>query len=69
MCRLGRMFQINKSVVFQYTFVSNGSSVFPQESVEHDWMGCDFEEVRKKVVDMDVCMMLEKIKAMTLEDT
>jgi len=63
------VFRINKSVVFQYTFVSNGSSVFPQETVEHDGMGCNFEEVRKEVINMDVWSMLEKIEAMTLEDT
>jgi len=62
------MFRINKSVVFQYTFVSNGSSVFPQETVEHDGVGCNFEEVRKKVINMDVLAMLEEVKAMTLED-
>jgi len=32
-------------------------------------MGGNFEEVHKEVIDMDVWMMLEKIKAMTLEDT
>jgi len=60
--------QINKSVVFQYTFISNGGSVFPQETVEHDGMGGNFEEVCKEVIDMDVWTMLEKVKAMTLEN-
>ena len=62
------MLQINKSVVFKYTFVSNRGSVFPQKTVEHNGMGGDFEEVHKEVVNMDVWTMLEKVKAMTLED-
>ena len=62
------MLRINKSVVFKYTFVSNGGSVFLQETVEHNGMGGNFEEVCKEVIDMDVWTMLEKVKAMTLED-
>jgi len=61
--------RINKSVVFKYTVISNSGSVFPQKTIEHDGMGGNFEEVCKEVIDMDVWMILEKVKAMTLEDT
>jgi len=62
------VFRINESVVFQYTFVSNRSLVFPQETIEDDWMGGDFEKVCKEVIYMDVWAMLEEVKAMILED-
>ena len=62
------MFQVNKSVIFQYTLVSNRGSVFPQEAVENNWMGGDFEEVHKEMIYMDVWMMLEEIKTMLFED-
>jgi len=62
------MFQVNKSVIFQYTLVSNRGSVFPQETVEHNGMGGDFEEVCKEMINMDVWAVLEEVKAMTLGD-
>jgi len=69
MSRLGRVLQINKSVILQYTFVSNRSSVFPQETIKHNGMGGNFEEVHKEVIDMDVWAVLEEVKAMFFEDT
>ena len=63
------MFRVNKSVVFQYTLISNRGSVFPQEAVENNWMGGDFEEVRKEMIYMDIWTMLEEIKTMLFEDT
>ena len=53
---------------FQYTFVSNGGSVLPQETVEYNGVGCNFEEVHKEVINMDVWAMLEEVKAMVFED-
>jgi len=32
-------------------------------------MGGDFEKIREEVINMDVGMMLEKVKAMLFEDT
>jgi len=32
-------------------------------------MGGNFEEVRKEMIDMDIWLVLEEIKAMFLEDT
>jgi len=63
------MLRINESVILKYTFVSNRGSVFPQETVKHNGMGGNFEEVRKEVIDMDIWAVLEEIKAMTLENT
>jgi len=63
------MFRVNKSVVFQYTLISNRGSVFPQEAVENNWMGGDFEEVCKEMIYMDIWTMLEEIKTMLFEDT
>ena len=62
------MFQVDKSVIFQYTLVSNRGLVFPQEAVENNWMGGDFEEVRKEMIYMDIWTMLEEIKTMLFED-
>ena len=69
MSRLRRMVWVNESVVFQYTFVSNGGLIFPQEAVEHDQVGGNFKEVCKEVIYMDVWAMLEEIKTVVLEDT
>jgi len=67
--RLSSMFWVNESVVFKYTIISNSGLVFPQETVEHNGMGGDFEEVHKEVINMDIWTMLEEVKAMLFEDS
>jgi len=62
------VFRVNESIVLKYTLVSNSGSVFPQEAVEHDGVGSNFEEVRKDVIDMDIWAVLEEVKAMLFED-
>jgi len=62
------MFQVNESIVLKYTLVSNRGSVFPQEAIEYDGMGSNFEEVHKEVINMDIWVVLEEVKAMLFED-
>jgi len=63
------VFQVNESIVLKYTLVSNSGSIFPQEAIEHNGVGSNFEEVCKEMIDMDVWAVLEEVKAMLFEDT
>jgi len=62
------VFRVNESIVFKYTLVSNSGLVFPQEAIEHNGVGSNFEEVCKEVISMDIWAMLEEVKAMLFED-